>query len=140
MVSKWKLDIHKQMRLSESLFVPSMGLKWHFKGTHVHLTQRGEIIWHSHMDYTGKWYESWDYVSLNAVARLIQVYLHASVEDIRKGEPVAHFNRRFTASKGRRELFAILRACDRRIGRNYQSKMLFIEPSQLIRNLIGSRV
>jgi hypothetical protein len=139
MVSKWKLDIHTQMRLSEGLFVPSMGLKWHFKGTHVHLTQRGEIIWHSHRDYTGKWYESWDYVSMNAVARLIQVYLHTSVEDIRK-DMIEPKLRRHMASKGRRELLAILRACDRRIGRNYQSLMFFIEPNQLIRNLIGSRL
>lgn len=138
-MSKWKIDIHKQLRLSEALFLPSLELKWHFKGTHVHLTKKGEVIWHSHKDHMGRWYQSWDYCSVNAVARLLLVYLHASVEDIRKGT-IEPQTRRFMATMGRRELFAILRAADRRIGRNYQSLMFFTEPDQRIRNIIGSRL
>ena len=127
------------MKLSESLFVPSLNMRWKWLGTSFELWMGETLIWTS---ITGA--VPWDYPSANCVAKVLLEYLNTPVVDL-KSQNIAHV----TKSSGWHDelsrknfdlLPRLLLAADRRIGKNIQSLRLFTEPDIRVRNIIGRRV
>ncbi len=128
------------MKLSTGLFATGLDMHWVHRGGHVELQRRGEVVWHSHKAHN-KWYPSWDYPSLNWIAKMINAYLCMSIKDLRAGKK-PYFRAGWYDKDGSScsTLYSILISCDRRLGKNWQSTRLFTENDRHVRNIIGERL
>lgn len=142
-MSRWYHDIHKAMKRSANLFDPRLGLKWKYFGTHVELRQGNKVLWHSHKN-DGGWLYSYDYWGLSNIAAMLHNYQSLTIDEIKGVEWAKEPQRRGWVIRDSPEikinLFNILTAADRRVGKNWLSVRLFVEPNPAIRNIIGARL
>jgi hypothetical protein len=129
------------MRLSETLFSPRLDLRWCFKGHHIELVFEGECIWHSNLDADGNPHATWDWQDNSIIAEALYRYASTPLEKLKRRE--VDFRRRLWAVSedlALWNLFAILLAADRRIGKNIQSIWLFIGPTGVARKISQRRL
>ncbi len=115
--------IHRRLRISESLFCPSLKLRWQYEGRAVSLKQRNKTIW--------RWESIGDYwcmgIGVRHLDAALMLYLDQPLDELRKRNTGStRILRMFLdANVQLLELRDILLASDRRLGRDLQSRWVF---------------
>lgn len=114
---------------SIDLFHPDLNLKWKRSSGLAQLQMDGETIWKGHPYTTEKWLQRWQNLPVADVRERNFETLDAAFQ-----------HRHRSGFCNTTDLLHLLSICDRRVGWNTLSVMLFTEPDPVRRRLIARRV
>lgn len=135
---RWAYNLHRAIECIEKIIDPNLDLRFRVRGHRLEILLNREVIWTSIAP--GVWYGQ---ASHAAIAKLIFSYYSMPVSELRN-KKMPKFPSWWASDQALMDNFKhlpqIIRAADRRLGKDFQSLMLFSGGSEIARRIIVQRL